>query len=52
MRIKCPNPTCESENLDQGVDDSILCHDCKWVLAIRKKMPDWFLTIPSFDGGT
>ncbi len=46
MKIKCPNPVCRSEDLDQGVDDSILCHSCKWVLEIKKKMPDFFMSIP------
>lgn len=46
MKIKCPNPFCESEDLDQGVSGDILCHDCKWTLIIKKKMPDFFLEIP------
>jgi len=27
MRIKCNN--CQSDNLDQGTDGKILCHNCK-----------------------
>lgn len=32
MKLVCPN--CSSENLDQGIDEKILCHKCKrfWVL--------------------
>ncbi len=52
MKIKCPNPDCRKDNLDQGVDDSIICHDCKWILEIKKKMPDFFLAMPSFEGSS
>ena len=27
MKLICPH--CESDNLDQGVDGTILCHKCK-----------------------
>ena len=47
MKIKCPNPLCQSEDLDQGISGDIICHnpDCKWTLIIKKKMPDFFLRI-------
>ncbi len=53
MKIKCPNPLCESENLDQGVSGDILCHNpnCGWTLIIKKKMPDFFLDIQEPDDG-
>jgi hypothetical protein len=46
VKIKCPNQLCRSENLDQGIDDSIICHDCRSVLDIKKRMPDFFMSIP------
>ncbi len=49
MKIKCPNVFCRSENLDQGISDDIICHDCKSTLVIRKKMPDFFMSIPEID---
>lgn len=27
MNITCPN--CKSEQMDQGISEEILCHDCK-----------------------
>jgi transposase-like protein len=46
MKIKCPN--CISENLDQGISDEILCHDCKrtwkmvgtWRAPLEKDLED------------
>jgi len=40
MRIKCNN--CQSDNLDQGTDDKILCHDCKamYYLVAAWQAPD------------
>jgi len=35
MRPKCPN--CNGDNLDQGIDRSILCHDCKTILGLYDK---------------
>jgi len=35
MKIKCPK--CESENLDQGTDGSILCHSCKGIFTLNRK---------------
>jgi len=32
MTPKCP--ACDSENLDQGVDRTILCHDCKTIFEL------------------
>jgi len=33
MKITCP--TCNSENLDQGLNGKILCHDCQrfWLMV-------------------
>lgn len=33
MKINCPE--CRSENLDQGLNGKILCHDCNrfWILV-------------------
>ncbi len=36
MRPKCPN--CDGDNLDQGIDRSILCHDCKGIFGLYDKM--------------
>ena len=40
MRIKCNN--CQSDNLDQGTDGKILCHDCKamYYLVAAWQAPD------------
>lgn len=51
MKIKCPNPLCGSENLDQGISGDILCHnpECRWTSVIRKKMPDFFMNMTEVD---
>ena len=36
MNLKCPK--CNSEQLDQGVDSTILCHNCKAVFYL---MSSW-----------
>lgn len=38
MKPKCPS--CNSENLDQGIDESILCHDCKRFYVL---VPTWVM---------
>jgi len=40
MKIKCPNTVCNGENLDQGIDSVILCHDCKKTFVL---VPKWII---------
>jgi len=44
MKIKCPGykkdgSLCESENLDQGMNGRILCHDCGEYSIITRAAP-------------
>ena len=51
MKIKCPGflidgTPCESENLDQGVNSRILCHDCGTYSIITRALPGRKAEIP------
>jgi len=37
MEIKCPEEKCESENLTQALDGTILCMTCGAMLGIYNK---------------
>ena len=38
MKVTCVE--CDSENVDQGIDESLLCHDCGCIMGKYKKI-DW-----------